>query len=115
MHSLSLVSLLSVLEDKLNSNPTVYSPIVLSRSTAIDDLDDDNSPDPIDELEVFEIIRHINDPEHPLTLEQLNVAAIELVHVDNKRSSGSSFIPTQLDRHNSPAYSFKLHNFMQWT
>ncbi len=27
--------------------------------------------DEIDNFEIFEIIRHINDPEHPLTLEQL--------------------------------------------
>jgi hypothetical protein len=61
---------------------------VLTRSTAIDDLDDD-AHDPIDELEVFEIIRHINDPEHPLTLEQLNVAALNLIHVDDAHSRGS--------------------------
>ena len=32
---------------------------------------DENERDVFDELEVFEIIRHINDPEHPLTLEQV--------------------------------------------
>lgn len=31
--------------------------------------------------EVFEIIRNIQDPEHPLTLEQLNVVRLELVKV----------------------------------
>ena len=31
--------------------------------------------------EVFEIIRNIQDPEHPLTLEQLNVVRLELVEV----------------------------------
>lgn len=42
----------------------------------------------IDELEVFEMIRHINDPEHPLTLEQLNVAAISLIRVDDAKNTG---------------------------
>jgi hypothetical protein len=37
--------------------------------------------DAITANEVFEIIRNIQDPEHPLTLEQLNVVRIELVEV----------------------------------
>ncbi len=28
------------------------------------------------------MLRHINDPEHPLTLEQLSVVTPELIHVD---------------------------------
>lgn len=39
--------------------------------------------DPIDALEVFEHIRHLNDPEHPLSLEQLNVASLDLIAVDD--------------------------------
>ena len=74
--------------EKVNANPTVYSPIVLSRSSAITDTDDDEEPEPIDELEVFEMIRHINDPEHPLTLEQLNDTAVSLIRVDNCNSTG---------------------------
>ena len=38
--------------------------------------------DEIDALEVFETLRHINDPEHPLTLEQLNVVKLDQVQVD---------------------------------
>jgi hypothetical protein len=37
--------------------------------------------DAITANEVFQIIRNIQDPEHPLTLEQLNVVRIELVEV----------------------------------
>lgn len=37
--------------------------------------------DAITANEVFEIIRNIQDPEHPLTLEQLNVVRLELVKV----------------------------------
>ena len=40
----------------------------------------------IDALEVFELIRHLNDPEHPLTLEQLNVASLDLITVDDEKS-----------------------------
>lgn len=35
--------------------------------------------DEIDEYEVFDAIRHINDPEHPLTLEQLKVVSPQLI------------------------------------
>uniref|UniRef100_A0A0K0EPP0 rRNA methyltransferase 2, mitochondrial n=1 Tax=Strongyloides stercoralis TaxID=6248 RepID=A0A0K0EPP0_STRER len=39
--------------------------------------------EPITAEEVFEYIRDINDPEHPYTLEQLNVVQEELITVDN--------------------------------
>ena len=35
---------------------------------------------------VFELIRNINDPEHPLTLEQLNVVSLDNIHCDDKES-----------------------------
>jgi metal-sulfur cluster biosynthetic enzyme len=37
--------------------------------------------------EVFEHKRHLNDPEHPLTLEQLNVVSLDHVHVDDAAST----------------------------
>lgn len=40
-------------------------------------------------LSPAEAIRHLNDPEHPLTLEQLNVTTIDGVTVDNERSTGA--------------------------
>uniref|UniRef100_A0A0N5BJG1 FeS_assembly_P domain-containing protein n=1 Tax=Strongyloides papillosus TaxID=174720 RepID=A0A0N5BJG1_STREA len=39
--------------------------------------------EPITAEEVFEYIRDINDPEHPYTLEQLNVVQEELITVNN--------------------------------
>jgi hypothetical protein len=33
-----------------------------------------------------DLLRNINDPEHPLTLEQLHVAQLHLVSVDNANS-----------------------------
>ena len=35
------------------------------------------SEDEIDAFEIFDMLRHINDPEHPLTLEQLNVVTLD--------------------------------------
>jgi hypothetical protein len=37
--------------------------------------------DPFTAGEVFDIIRNIQDPEHPLTLEQLNVVRLELIKI----------------------------------
>ena len=42
--------------------------------------------DPWDAAEVFELVRAINDPEHPLTLEQLHVIQRELISVDDAES-----------------------------
>merc|ERR1711916_119007 len=47
---------------------------------------DDTEREPIDAQEVFDLICHINDPEHPLTLEQLNVVQLSLIHVDDSAS-----------------------------
>ncbi|CAD5228032.1 unnamed protein product [Bursaphelenchus okinawaensis] len=52
----------------------------------IDSLDDD-SEDLLDSREVFDYIRDITDPEHPYTLEQLNVVQEELIQVDHERPS----------------------------
>mmetsp|Transcript_5339 Transcript_5339/g.13431 ORF Transcript_5339/g.13431 Transcript_5339/m.13431 type:complete len:165 (+) Transcript_5339:117-611(+) len=72
----------------INPNPTVYdvstTPLV-SRQRREAEMDD-SVPDPIDSLEVFETIRTINDPEHPLTLEQLKVVDLSLVSVDDANS-----------------------------
>eukprot|EP00954_Amorphochlora_amoebiformis_P015650 1228084-Amorphochlora_amoeboformis.AAC.1 len=59
---------------KINANPTVYkaeSVEVKGRTT----IDDEDTPDPFDSLEIYELIRNINDPEHPLTLEQVKRTA----------------------------------------
>lgn len=41
--------------------------------------------EPIDVQEIFEHIRDINDPEHPYTLEQLNVVREEHISVDDAK------------------------------
>lgn len=36
---------------------------------------------------VYELLRNIMDPEHPLTLEELNIISLENITVDDKRNS----------------------------
>lgn len=51
--------------------------------------------DPIDALEVYDLIKGIRDPEHPNTLEQLRVVNVEHVYVDEpKRRVKVQFTPT---------------------
>ena len=51
--------------------------------------------DAVDADEVFEHLRHLNDPEHPLTLEALNVISPSLIKVDDRACSCDvSFTPT---------------------
>jgi len=64
-----------------NPNPVIYAPQVVHR-TDIPPSSSDHEE--FDAFEVFELIRRINDPEHPLTLEQLNVAQFENITVDNQ-------------------------------
>ena len=45
----------------------------------------------INKEEIFEHIRHLNDPEHPLTLEQLNVLSLDNIQVDEVQSSCEIF------------------------
>ncbi|TKR67897.1 hypothetical protein L596_023974 [Steinernema carpocapsae] len=66
-----------------NASPIVYSVVRRERKISPEDYDE-NIVDPIDALEVFDHIRDINDPEHPLTLEQLNVVQEELIEVHNE-------------------------------
>ncbi|KAG8235618.1 hypothetical protein J437_LFUL014876 [Ladona fulva] len=42
---------------------------------------DENVCDEFDNREIFDLIRSINDPEHPLTLEELNVLEINNIHI----------------------------------
>lgn len=66
----------------INANPVVHQR--KERSTRRDV--DDSAPELIDALEVFDHVRDIKDPEHPYSLEQLNVVSEESIAVDDKRS-----------------------------
>ena len=50
---------------------------------------DNNIRDPFDSREIFDLIRDINDPEHPLTLEDLHVVSEEDIKVDDVNNSVS--------------------------
>ncbi|KAL3107006.1 hypothetical protein niasHT_019402 [Heterodera trifolii] len=65
-----------------NAAPVIYATkarraLAEEAATALDD----GTEEPIDATEIFEHIRDINDPEHPYTLEQLNVVQEELIQV----------------------------------
>ena len=70
----------------LNDNPVLFGVTPLERTAEETQREADlEARDPVDSLEVFEIIRDIKDPEHPHTLEQLRVAQRELINVDDAR------------------------------
>jgi metal-sulfur cluster biosynthetic enzyme len=77
----------------INPNPIIYNTSSSSSyNYSTQDLDS-SVYEPIDQPEVFDMIRHINDPEHPLTLEQLNVAQLARIQVDGTHIS-IQFTPT---------------------
>ena len=81
----------------LNANPELFGVAAeLSRSDDVVQRErDPNERDPLDALEIFEMIRSIKDPEHPHTLEQLRVAQHDLIDVDDARGLVSvHFTPT---------------------
>ncbi|XP_026724509.1 MIP18 family protein galla-2 [Trichoplusia ni] len=65
-----------------NVNPNVYEKGSEREKLATDY--DDEVEDLFDEREIFDLIRNINDPEHPLTLEELRVVEESNIKVDNK-------------------------------
>nr|XP_023013472.1 MIP18 family protein CG7949 [Leptinotarsa decemlineata] len=64
-----------------NQNPNIYKSIE-ERPCTQKELDD-SVVDEFDSREIFDLIRHINDPEHPLSLEQLHVVQEDLIRIDN--------------------------------
>ena len=87
-----------------NANPVVFTTLSKVQvdtdiADACDDFDSEyyfpdtaiaaplRSRDEVTEYEVFECIRHLNDPEHPLTLEQLNVVTVDNIFVNDADST----------------------------
>uniref|UniRef100_A0A1A9X342 MIP18 family-like domain-containing protein n=1 Tax=Glossina brevipalpis TaxID=37001 RepID=A0A1A9X342_9MUSC len=64
-----------------NLNPNVYSKCK-ERLITKEEIDE-SIADPFDKREIFDLIRNINDPEHPLTLEELRVVEEDLIKVHN--------------------------------
>ncbi|XP_051157934.1 MIP18 family protein galla-2 [Leptopilina boulardi] len=68
-----------------NVNPTLYKKVDERKVTA--DEENEDVVDEFDAREIFDIVRNINDPEHPLTLEELKVVEEDLIEVDNKKNA----------------------------
>ncbi|KAI9183300.1 MIP18 protein galla-2 [Blastocladiella emersonii ATCC 22665] len=66
-----------------NENPTIYELSSHGPRAPRAHEEDESAADPFDAEEIFDLIRNINDPEHPLTLEQLNVTQQRLIDVDD--------------------------------
>jgi len=79
-----------------NANPVVFE---VEEDNLFNDhswkYEDESSMEAFTNREIFEILRKINDPEHPLTLEQLNVVQLDLVSVDDSNNYVKvNFTPT---------------------
>jgi len=70
--------------DVENINPQRFSKQSQREVTA--DEEDEYIEDPIDEREIFDLLRDINDPEHPMSLEELNVVQLDNIEVDHSTS-----------------------------
>ncbi|XP_010879543.1 cytosolic iron-sulfur assembly component 2B isoform X2 [Esox lucius] len=76
-----------------NANPLIFQRSGERLHTANDE--DEDVLDPIDDREIFDLIRSINDPEHPLSLEELNVVEQMRVRVNDQQNTvGVEFTPT---------------------
>ncbi|XP_078145027.1 cytosolic iron-sulfur assembly component 2B [Centroberyx gerrardi] len=76
-----------------NTNPVIYQRSGARLLTATEE--DEDIHDPIDDREIFDLIRNINDPEHPLSLEELNVVEQVRIKVDDVESTVDiQFTPT---------------------
>ncbi|XP_023955261.2 MIP18 family protein galla-2 [Bicyclus anynana] len=67
-----------------NVNPDVYDK-GSEREVTTNERNED-IVDEFDQREVFDLIRNINDPEHPLTLEELRVVEEKNILVDNDKN-----------------------------
>ncbi|XP_032678053.1 MIP18 family protein galla-2 [Odontomachus brunneus] len=82
-----------MVENLENINPKLYKK--LDKREITTEEEDENVVDEFDAREVFDLIRNINDPEHPLTLEELNIVEQSLIQVDNKKNTVDvKFTPT---------------------
>jgi metal-sulfur cluster biosynthetic enzyme len=76
------------LDVKINANPTVHKRVDIHRDEGADDgqIEDFSARQPIDEAEIFDLIRDICDPEHPHSLEELKVLQLDSVTIDDVKS-----------------------------
>ncbi len=67
----------------INKTPHQYSIEFLKQREKEEN--DDNIEDPIDKYEIYNLIKNIKDPEHPLTLEEINVVNEDDIEIDNNK------------------------------
>lgn len=79
--------------ESLDQQNSSHSNNVIPGVTPISEVNTDREE--FDAEEIFELIRNLTDPEHPLTLEQLSVVSPELITVNDKQSTVDiKFTPT---------------------
>lgn len=67
----------------INPNPQLHEIKTFERKSKEDY---SNEREEIDALEIFELLRSIKDPEHPFSLEQLNVLQLDKIHINDKEN-----------------------------
>lgn len=79
----------------LNANPIVHNVGDNYVETVSWDYNDELECEHLTAKEVFEFIRHLSDPEHPLTLEQLHVVQLSNIDVNlSEKIVSIQFTPT---------------------
>ncbi|CAM0953744.1 unnamed protein product [Alopecurus aequalis] len=78
----------------INANPVVHEK-KKRISRQVPERTDENAVESIDQLEIFDHIRDIKDPEHPYSLEELNVVTEDSVEIGDELSHVRiTFTPT---------------------
>ena len=72
---------------KQNLNPLINKKLFKYKNNFLEEREklenDGKIEDEIDIYEIFDLIRNINDPEHPYNLEELNIISLDDIIVDN--------------------------------
>ncbi|XP_066365013.1 protein AE7-like [Miscanthus floridulus] len=79
----------------INTNPIIHEKKERRIVRQAPETKDEIAAEPIDQLEVFHHIRDIKDPEHPYSLEQLNVVTEDSIALnDESNHVRANFTPT---------------------
>ncbi|KAI3418544.1 FeS_assembly_P domain-containing protein [Psidium guajava] len=74
-----------MVSELINANPVVYEKKE-RRVRSTPSCADEYAAEPIDQLEIFDHLRDIKDPEHPYSLEELKVITEDAIEVDDSNS-----------------------------
>ncbi|KAI3830862.1 hypothetical protein MKX03_015567, partial [Papaver bracteatum] len=88
---------LEMVQGLYNTNPVIYERKERCRRYLVVPTDvDEYTIEPIDQLEVFDILKDIKDPEYPYSLEELKVVTEDSVEINDKHSHVRvTFTPTK--------------------